>query len=563
MIVKILGKMKCLPALLTVLCLLTTTVSAAGVQTVTSTKDALLFIKTNALAPEDVVKAPAKNISREELAVMAVRYYEKIGGPAVQASDTFGDLAGNPYRKEILAACKLNIMGSTAKGKFSPKAGITREQMAAMLYRIVQVVYPNEKHEAEDDTRFKDDKLITPGARKAVVYCYKSGIMETDAAQAFNPRKAVTREQAMVFLYKLASFNETVLTPSDRIQPEDDTEVLNGKTRKDIRELWKRYKPLYYGNPYKAAPSIVYPYKAGKVAPQLLADGFKMLNFIRYLSDLPYDLTEDVEFTEKAQCAAVLLAAGEFKRDQPIPKGMDEAFYNTANNAIGAAFRRESSFVSEQQLKKLKQDLSAFPHFSIADTVKNKMFGNSGCTDMFLHPQLSTIGFGYILNVSSGRLRWYINMDVDYDYAKPVEYDYVAWPGKGHYPAEFFNDSGEDGLSIIDFSGSPQIHPWYVQVNSEKFKSPEEDKVKVLLKRKPDNKTWVLDKADKNSLYYSGKEYFNIRSNRIEFRPNSIHKYKNNEEYTVTITGLENQDGEAASITYTVRFFKLQPAVGK
>ena len=60
-----------------------------------------------------------------------------------------------------------------------------------------------------------------------------------------------------------------------------------------------------------------------------------MMNFVRFLSGLPDDLTLDTSLTDSAQHGAVLLAAVDsLIRNPQIPVGMDQNFFDIGNSSI-------------------------------------------------------------------------------------------------------------------------------------------------------------------------------------------------------------------------------------
>ena len=82
------------------------------------------------------------NITREEFAEVVVKAYEKYAGKEASYTDTsvFTDTK-NP---EIFKAYELGIVNGIGGGKFAPNNLITREQMAAMLYRFVGNRFPTQ-----------------------------------------------------------------------------------------------------------------------------------------------------------------------------------------------------------------------------------------------------------------------------------------------------------------------------------------------------------------------------------------------------------------------------------
>ena len=117
--------------------------------------------------------------------------------------------------------------------------------------------------------------------------------------------------------------------------------------------------------------------------------------------------------------------------------------------------------------------------------------------------------------------------------------DYVAWPAQ-NMPIELMNGSGT---------------PWTLSLGSDYGKANIQD-VHVTLKDITNNKSWNFSGSNANGVFRVNIEYYGMR-NCIIFRPNSI-SYSKNSQFQVTVTGLKDKDGNAATINYNVDFFSLE-----
>ncbi|MRR12668.1 hypothetical protein EG835_09475, partial [bacterium] len=79
------------------------------------------------------------------------------------------------------------------------------------------------------------------------------------------------------------------------------------RTEAEMRARWEQLKPTYAGTPYAVTPSFTAPYVAGDAAPGFRADGLGIINFARYLSGLPSDVTLSATRNNAGQHGAVLL----------------------------------------------------------------------------------------------------------------------------------------------------------------------------------------------------------------------------------------------------------------
>ncbi len=168
--------------------------------------DAVNAIWTNELSDIALFSDYQKPITREEFAMIAVRLYEKIHGTIAIASDfqPFNDIANSKYSLEIRKANKLGIVGGIGEGRFNPEGNIKRQEISKMLYNTVAAIYPKDNLEVKDDIVFADNDQIDGWARVPVLYLFKNGIMTGTGNNGISPLSNSTREQAFVFIYRLA-----------------------------------------------------------------------------------------------------------------------------------------------------------------------------------------------------------------------------------------------------------------------------------------------------------------------------------------------------------------------
>jgi|GEM_PF-786381 Bacterial surface proteins containing Ig-like domains len=304
----------------------------------------------------------------------------------------------------------------------------------------------------------------------------------------------------------------------------------NSHSKNEIIEKWKQYKPSFNVSIFDEQPSTTAPYKIGKLNIGFINEGLNMTNFVRYLAGLPDDVINDETAADNAQHGAVLLSK-EYSHTPSKPTDMDDDFYE-----IGYASTSGSNI--------------GVGYVSIADSIQSGYMPDEDDTNIdkvghrrwLLNPPLKKVAFGFVGSSNKS----YTNVQVfDRSRKEKLNYEYVAWPNKGDFPTSFF--SGSD--------------PWSISLNTDKYKAPDINKVSVTVKRTLDGKTWTLDKTC-NSKSESGN-YFNINnggygiSNCIIFRPDNISKYKQGDEYSVTINGIQTISGENVKISYSVNFFIL------
>lgn len=122
--------------------------------------------------------------------------YRAAGEPEVSAATNFADVTTDKYYAKAVAWANANgIVKGITETEFAPDNNITREQMAAILYR-----YAKNKAVASEIT-YTDKHAISDYAMEAVAWAKAAGIMEGNADGTFAPvRNASRAEAAAVFV---------------------------------------------------------------------------------------------------------------------------------------------------------------------------------------------------------------------------------------------------------------------------------------------------------------------------------------------------------------------------
>jgi hypothetical protein len=139
-----------------------------------------------------------KPISRAEFAAAAVKLYEALSGKtAPDGGAVFSDTSD----PDVLRAAALGVVGGVGNGKFAPAAALTREQAAAMLGRVCELVKTGSIGTGEaldaQPASFTDAAKISAYARAYIGYFYEKGVIDGVGAGAFAPQGTLTREQAL------------------------------------------------------------------------------------------------------------------------------------------------------------------------------------------------------------------------------------------------------------------------------------------------------------------------------------------------------------------------------
>ena len=135
--------------------------------------------------------------------------YSLEGSPAVSGKSPFSDVAeGQWYAKAVTWAEEKGIVGGIDSESFAPEAGVTREQLAAILYRYAQ--YKKYSVSVGEDTNilsYEDALQISPYAVSAIQWACGSGLMTGRTQTALAPVGTVTRAEVAVMLQRFCEKN--------------------------------------------------------------------------------------------------------------------------------------------------------------------------------------------------------------------------------------------------------------------------------------------------------------------------------------------------------------------
>ena len=161
--------------------------------------DAVKYVSENKLmnGTSTTAFSPNENMSRAMLATVLYR----MSGETAEADSNFGDVSSSAYYAAAVNwASSKGIVNGTGADAFSPDASITREQLAAMLYR-----YAAEPSVSADLSAYTDAVSISPYAEKAVEWCVAKGILSGKSATRLAPQDTATRAECAAMLQRFAA----------------------------------------------------------------------------------------------------------------------------------------------------------------------------------------------------------------------------------------------------------------------------------------------------------------------------------------------------------------------
>jgi len=139
--------------------------------------------------------APEMEVTR---AMFVTILYRAAGEPAVSEAAKFADVSADKYYAKAVAWASANgIVNGVTESEFAPDNNITREQMAAILYRYAK----NEN--TADEITYTDKTVISDYALDAVAWAKATGIMQGNEDGSFAPLRNSSRAEAAAVFIRL------------------------------------------------------------------------------------------------------------------------------------------------------------------------------------------------------------------------------------------------------------------------------------------------------------------------------------------------------------------------
>ena len=136
---------------------------------------------------------PSRNIKREEFVKLVVLAFEF---EIVEGNTDYEDVKpGQWYEKYIKTALENGIINGISEKRFWIGENITRQDMAVILCRVMDL------KSADSDELFSDDAQISEYAKEAVYSVKNAGIISGVGGNMFAPKAPATRAQAAKMIY--------------------------------------------------------------------------------------------------------------------------------------------------------------------------------------------------------------------------------------------------------------------------------------------------------------------------------------------------------------------------
>ena len=136
-------------------------------------------------------------------AMLATIIHRMEGEPATNKSIPFVDVDMNAYYANAISWAQQNeIVKGISETEFAPNLNITREQIAAIIYRYVQYKgYDVSVGENTNLLSYTDANEISEYAIPAMQYAVGSGLMKGRTTSSLNPKDNATRAELVQILY--------------------------------------------------------------------------------------------------------------------------------------------------------------------------------------------------------------------------------------------------------------------------------------------------------------------------------------------------------------------------
>lgn len=160
----------------------------------------VMFVYENGLFSGTDSRSFSPNASMTR-AMLVTMLYRLEGEPAGTGSSSFSDVrSGSYYEKAVAWAAANGIVTGTGSTSFSPDAKVTREQLAAILYRYAQYKKLDTDAGAKLDS-FSDAGNVSGYASEALSWAVSEGLIN-GASGRLMPKGDATRAQVAAILHR-------------------------------------------------------------------------------------------------------------------------------------------------------------------------------------------------------------------------------------------------------------------------------------------------------------------------------------------------------------------------
>ncbi|MBQ4283080.1 MAG: S-layer homology domain-containing protein [Lachnospira sp.] len=155
-------------------------------------------VATDKFAPNDILTR----------AMLVTVLYRNEGEPAVNKSIPFVDIdMGEYYASAVIWAKQNGIVNGVTETEFAPDENITREQIAAIMFRYAQY-NGMDAITLEENLHFDDANEISEYAVSAMNWAVGTGLMKGKSTTTINPKDNATRAEIAAILQRYTEANK-------------------------------------------------------------------------------------------------------------------------------------------------------------------------------------------------------------------------------------------------------------------------------------------------------------------------------------------------------------------
>ena len=255
-------------------------------------------------------------------------------------------------------------------------------------------------------------------------------------------------------------------------------------------------------------------------------------NFYRYISGLPDNLKLSRDISERIQYGSVVTSAvyGNLNHVVARPADMNDEFFERASIAL-----EQSSIAT---LKEASPNLLAASVDLYMDSSRDGTSINRYGDHLdLLKPYLKEVGFGLTPSTQNEHTYYSTMSFAEEVNPVPLDYSFIAYPAQGNFPADVFKPNNK----------------WTILLNSSQFIHDSKD-ITVQLTRQSDQRTWS-SKNEWNHHHLTTGIFKDF--SQIDFTPEDLDSIRDNDVFTVKVTGLKSSAGFETEISYNVNFFYI------
>ena len=147
---------------------------------------------------------PQSGMTRAMFATVIGRLYERSYGEILKKDDhAFVDVDYDAYYGAYIDwAMESNIITGIGGGLFRPDQEITRQEMAAILYRFAKFLNVSPSKPEKTQPNYSDAADIASWATEAAMYCLQTGIITGRSGGYFVPQGTATRAEVAAILQR-------------------------------------------------------------------------------------------------------------------------------------------------------------------------------------------------------------------------------------------------------------------------------------------------------------------------------------------------------------------------